>query len=331
MFGVSYEEIVSMENLLDAWNEFLIGKKKKTDVQAFKERLLENVRALHEDLVAHRYQHEAYYHFRIADSKPRDIHKASVRDRLLHHAIYRKLYPLFDKVFIADSFSCRVDKGTHKAMDRFQRFARSVSRNSTRTCWVLKLDIRKFFASIDHDVLLLILYSRVSDLETMWLFERVISSFSSGVSGKGLPLGNLTSQLFANVYMNEFDQCIKHELKVRYYIRYADDFVFLSHDRDTLLRQLPRIEKFLWEVLRLRLHPKKIELRTVSSGVDFLGWKHYERHRTLRTITRQRMFRKLVEKSTDAIAASYAGLLRHGNAYSLQVQLANEYWLFSEK
>jgi hypothetical protein len=102
MFGVSFKEIVSMENLLDVWGEFLVGKRKKSDVQAFKERLFENVRALHEDLAAHRYVHGSYYHFRIADPKPRDIHKASVRDRLLHHAIQRKLYPYFDRLFIAD-------------------------------------------------------------------------------------------------------------------------------------------------------------------------------------------------------------------------------------
>ncbi len=319
-----------MKNLLDAWTEFLVGKKKKLDVQGFKERLLENIRELHNDLVTHQYEHEAYYHFRIADPKLRDIHKASVRDRLLHHAIHRKLYPFYDRLFIADSFSCREEKGTHKAMDRFQKFAGSVSKNNTRTCWVLKLDVRKFFASIDHDVLLSILYRRVPNLETMWLFERVISSFSSGIPGKGLPLGNLTSQLFANVYMNELDQFMKQVLKIKHYIRYADDFVVLSKDRDWLLHQLPKIDEFLWNTLRLHIHPKKIELRTLSSGIDFLGWRHSERYRTLRKATEERMFQNLVEKPTEAVAASYLGLLHHGNAHTLQNKVENIFWMFGE-
>ncbi len=331
IFRVSFEEIVSMENLLDAWGEFLVGKRKKSDVQAFKENLLENIRALHDDLVAYRYRHGIYYHFTITDPKPRDIHKATVRDRLLHHAIHRKLYPFFDRVFIADSFSCREEKGTHRAMDRFRDFVRSVSRNDTRTCWVLKLDIRKFFASIDHDVLLSILYSRVSDLSTMWMFERIVSSFTGTRPGKGLPLGNLTSQLFANVYMNELDQFVKHRLRAKRYIRYADDFVLLHEDREVLIHQLHQIEIFLWEALRLRLHPKKIELRTVASGVDFLGWIHFSDHRVLRKATRDRMFRRLTEKSTKQVFSSYSGLLRHGNAQTLSDELINVYWMFADE
>lgn len=330
-FRVSFEQIVSMENLLEAWGEFLAGKRKKPDVQKFKENLLENVRSLHDDLVAYRYQHRAYYHFTITDPKPRDIHKASVRDRLLHHAIHRKLYPFFNPLFIADSFSCRVNKGTHRSMDRFRRFARSVGRNGTRTCWVLKLDIRKFFASIDHNVLLSILYSRVPDLSTMWLLERVISSFTGNGLGKGLPLGNLTSQLFANVYMNELDQFVKQRLHAKHYVRYADDFVLLSNDRAQLAEYLQKIDVFLKEKLLLQLHPKKIELRTLSSGVDFLGWVHFPDHRILRTVTKQRMFRRLTEKPTEPVFSSYSGLLQHGNARLLSNQLANGYWMFTDE
>ncbi len=331
MFGVKFEEIVSMENLLEAWGEFLAGKRNKSDVQTFRENLLENIRLLHDDLVAYRYQHGAYYHFTITDPKPRDIHKASVRDRLLHHAIHRKLYPFFDRVFVADSFSCREERGTHKAMERFRYFARSVSRNGTRTCWVLKLDVRKFFASIDHSVLLSILYNRIPDLSTMWMLERIVSSFTGVGTGRGLPLGNLTSQLFANVYMNELDQFVKHRLRAKHYIRYADDFVLLHEDRGALIRQLHQIEEFLWNALQLRLHPKKIELRTYTSGVDFLGWIHFSDHRVLRKASRDRMFRRLTEKPTEQVFSSYSGLLRHGNTKMVSEELANVYWMFAEK
>ncbi len=320
-----------MENLFEAWNEFLVGKRKKPDVQEFKEHLVENIRTLHEDLVAYRYQHGPYYHFTITDPKPRDIHKASVRDRLLHHAIHRKLYPLFDRIFVSDSFSCRQAKGTHRAMDRFRHFTRSVSRNDTQACWVLKLDIRKFFASIDHNVLLSILYRRIPDLSIMNVFERIISSFTGIAPGKGLPLGNLTSQLFTNVYLNELDQFLKYHLHVKHYIRYADDFVLLSQDRSWLVDQLPKIEKFLWERLQLQIHPKKIELRTIVSGVDFLGWIHCPSHRVLRTVTKHRMFRRITEKPTEQVVSSYAGLLHHGDAEGITHELKNRYWMFSEK
>ncbi len=322
---------MSVENLLEAWEEFVVGKRKKPDVLKFKENLLTNIRLLHDDCVTHQYQHGVYYHFVVKDPKRRDIHKASVRDRLLHHAIHRKLYPLYDRVFVADSFSCRIGKGTHSAMNRFRSMYQRVSRNDTRTCWVLKLDIRRFFASVDHDILLSLLYLRIQDLELMDLFQRIITSFSTSESSKGLPLGNLTSQLFANVYLHELDAFAKYELKAKNYIRYADDFVLMSENRDVLLRQLPLIEEFLWDSLKLQLHPKKIELRTVSSGVDFLGWVHFPNHRILRNTTKQRMFCRIMEKPTEQVFSSYAGLLNFGNAQGIANELLNDYLLFREK
>src|SRR3989344_1380592 len=148
IFAHTYDDIISVENLLEAWKEFLRSKRGKQDVQEFQADLMHNILALHHDLVAKTYCHGGYHHFKISDPKPRDIHKASVRDRMLHHALYRVLYPHFDKKFIADSYSCRIGKGTHKAMNKFRAFAYQVSKNHTRTVWVLKRDIRKFFASI---------------------------------------------------------------------------------------------------------------------------------------------------------------------------------------
>lgn len=273
-----------------------------------------NVIALHRDLTAKRYCHAPYMAFNISDPKPRQIHKATVRDRLLHHALYRKLYPFFDKVFIADSFSCRKEKGTHKALTRFQAFSRKVSRNNTKTGWVLKCDIRKFFANIDQEILFTVLLKYISDQNVLWLLERVVYSFSSGTQGKGLPLGNLTSQLLVNIYMNEFDQFVKHKLKAKYYIRYADDFVLLSQDRSFLLNCVPLIRRFLQEKLKLELHPQKLFLKTLASGVDFLGWVHFPDHRVLRTATKRRMMRRVKEATKPEVISSYLGLLQHGNA-----------------
>src|SRR3989338_8326393 len=195
-----YEHIISTDNLLEAWKEFSKGKRRRKDVQEFGRNLMANVLSLRHDLVSGAYQHSPYEAFNISDPKPRNIHKARVRDRLLHHALYRQLYPFFDKTFIAGSYSCRKGKGSHKAIGHFQSAAYQVSLNHTRTVWVLKCDIRKFFASIDQAVLMDILLSRIPDKDILWLIRRVVESFQSTAPGKGLPLGNLTSQLFVNIY-----------------------------------------------------------------------------------------------------------------------------------
>ena len=194
----------------------------------FEVNLMENLIELHSRLANFRYRHESYQAFTISDPKTRKIHKATVIDRVLHRAVYRKLYPIFDPTFIIDSFSCRKGKGTHKALDRFRAVAWAVSHNHRRTIWVLKCDIRKFFASIDHVTLIHILDQRLDDKLVVNLLSTVVESFHVE-PGKGLPLGNLTSQLFANIYMNEFDQFVKHGLRFKHYIRYADDFVFFCH------------------------------------------------------------------------------------------------------
>ena len=144
-----FSEIVSVDNLLEAWKEFEKGKKNKPDVQEFSLKLMDNILSLHSDLSQEKYRHGGYKSFIISDPKQRHIHKACVRDRLLHHAVYRQLYPFFNRTFVADSFSSRKGKGAHRATLRFRRFARKVSENNTKTCWILKGDIRKFFASID--------------------------------------------------------------------------------------------------------------------------------------------------------------------------------------
>ncbi len=316
-FQHSYNDIISLDNILEAWKEFKKGKKSREDVQIFERNFMSNILLLHNDLVTKTYTHSSYFAFNISDPKPRNIHKASVRDRLLHHAIYRKLYPFFDKTFVASSHSCRDNKGTHKAMERFKYFSQKVSKNNTKTCWVLKCDIRKFFASIDQKILLHILDKYIEDKDILSLLTIIVESFHSTEVGKGLPLGNLTSQLFVNIYMNEFDQFMKHKLKARYYIRYADDFVILSDDKGWLKDILVEIDDYLSTTLGLSLHPNKVFIETLTSGVDFLGWVHFPKYRVLRTATKRKMFTRLNENNL----ISYQGLLSHGNAYDLREKL----------
>ncbi len=318
----NFTKIAGVENLLAAWQEFLKGKRGKRDVQEFQLHLMDNILALHRDLVNHTYRHGGYQAFKIADPKPRDIHKASVRDRLLHHAVYRILYPFFDRTFIADSYSCRLRKGTHAAINRFRSFSHIVSKNNTKTCRILKCDIKKFFANINHTVLLTILRLRIPDNETAALLQEIIGSFFSTAPGVGLPLGNLTSQLLSNIYMNEFDQFVKHRLKVKYYLRYADDFAVFSRNRAHLENILPTMQEFLEQKLKLNMHPNKIFIKTIASGVDFLGWVHFPDHRVLRTATKRRMFRNIkVKEGRDETVQSYLGLISHGNSWKLRQKI----------
>ncbi len=319
-----YHDIISLNNLYYAWGEFVRGKKYKKDVTEFALNLSGNIIKLHHELMAKSYIHGHYKQFSISDPKPRIIHKALVRDRLLHHAIYRILYIHFERRFIYDSYSCRIAKGTHRALNRFKHFTNKVSESNSRTCWVLKCDVRKFFASIDQSILLKIFSRHILDLDTNWLIGRVVKSFNSGKEGEGLPLGNLTSQLLVNVYMNEFDQFVKHKLKVRYYVRYADDFVVMSHDREELLKLLPLINQFLKQELKLDLHPQKVSIETLTSGIDFLGWVHFPDHRVLRTTTKKRMWQGLRQSGgKEEVVQSYLGFLSHGNAYKLQQEVKN--------
>jgi len=164
-----------------------------------------------------------------------------------------------------------------------------------------------------------ILKRHIADVDTIRLIEKVVESFSNTKSGKGLPLGNLTSQLLVNVYMNEFDQYVKHTLKIKYYIRYADDFVVLSHDREYVENILEKMKCYLETVLCLSLHPNKVFIKTVSSGLDFLGWVHFPDHRVLRTSTKRRMLRNIKEKNgKKETVQSYLGLLKHGNTMKLR-------------
>lgn len=329
-----FEDIISVDNLLSAWREFSRGKRKRRDVQEFSLNLMDNILELNQDLKSLTYKHGGYQAFKINDPKPRDIHKASVRDRLSHHAIYRILYPFFDKTFAADSYSCRLNKGTHKAVNRFRAFAWKASKNNTKTCWVLKCDIRKFFANIDHNILLNLLREYIPDENIIKLLENVILSFSSE-KGKntGLPLGNLTSQLFVNIYMNKFDQFIKRKLKIKFYIRYADDFVIFSGDRKQLENLIETIREFLRDKLKLQLHPNKVFIKTVASGVDFLGMINFLDYRILRTKTKRRMLKKINQKyeawqgeliseeSFKQSLQSYLGVLKYCNGHKTEKEI----------
>lgn len=329
----NYRDLITIENLFQAWSEFKKGKRNKFDVQLFERDLEDNLFELHRKLALKIYRHGSYQDFYISDPKKRHIHKAKVQDRIVHHLLYLYLYELFDKTFIYDSYSCRLNKGTHRGVKRLAHFARKVSKSYKRDCWALKCDIKKFFSNVDHKILLELLKTKASDRNIIWLLEQIITSFHSEEKGKGIPLGNLTSQVFANIYLNELDKFIKHRLKLRYCLRYADDFIILSDNRESLFPCINMSQQFLKEELKLELHPDKIIIRKPSWGIDFLGYNILPHYILPRTKTKRRIFLKIEEKlrsyykgeierfSFDQTLASYTGYLSHANTYKLTQKL----------
>lgn len=206
-----------------------------------------------------------------------------------------------------------------------------VSCNYTRPCYVLKCDIRQFFASIDQDILLTLLSRHIRDCDILDLLRIVVTSFAHDGVGIGIPLGNLTSQIFGNIYLDIFDQYIRHTLHIREYIRYADDFVIFSRDRVFLEQVLSDIALFVSTHLHLTLHPDKIEIRSIYAGVDFLGWHIFPHHRILRTKSKRRMINQLEQSYRadmeifDSVIQSYFSLLSHGNTYRLEMEIRNQY------
>lgn len=317
-----FDKIISLQNLFLAWSEFKKGKEKKLDVQKFSINLEDDLFALHDTLESGTYKHSNYASFYVNDPKPRHIHKAEVGDRILHHAIVKIIRPIFERTFIYDSYSSRKTKGTHKANQRFRKFAWKLSRNNTKTVWTLKCDVKKFFDSVNHQILFDLIKKRIHDDKTLNLLHEVIHSFN-GQKGKGIPLGNLTSQIFSNIYLNELDWFIKTNLKAKYYIRYADDFVILNTDKSYLEKLILPIREFLTKNLDLQLHSRKIIIQKWHQGTDFLGYVSFPHYSILRTKTKKRILRKiknnfdkykkgLVEEQYFSQGLqSYKGILKH--------------------
>ena len=265
------------------------GKRKRGDVNEFGGRVADNLSQLYDELVFGRYIHGFYDEYTICDPKKRIIHKASVRDRIVHRLLYNALYHYFDSRFIFDSYSCRRGKGTHKARSRFRKFSSWVSKNYTNQCYVLKFDIKKCFASIDTGILKLILMNHIADGKLATLTKSILDSFTPG-----LPLGNLTSQLFVNIYLHELDMYVKNELGIKFYIRYADDVVIVSDSQQELDKMMVKIDDFLKDTLLLQAH--KIEIKSIFTGVDVVGEVFFPQYQILRRSTMKRLIKKSFKK-----------------------------------
>lgn len=322
---------------MQAWREFSRGKRSKQDTARFELCLEDNIFALNQELSSGNWMPDPYEMFLVNDPKLRRIHKASVRDRVLYQAVFRVLYKIFDPGFIFHSYSSRDNKGTHAGVVAFEGYLRKTSANYTRSAHVVKCDIRKFFDSIDHDILYRLIKEKIKDEKLLLLLRKIVDSFSTA-SGKGLPLGNVTSQLFANIYMNELDQYIKRELRSECYIRYCDDFVIISESKQYLEECVRKIGEFCSDKLSLELHPKKVIFRKVYQGVDFLGYVSLPYRRVIRTRTKRRILRKLDEIKSlndkgladpefmDRSAQSYLGILSHCEGKRIKDQIERTFY-----
>lgn len=330
MVQISFKELVSIENLFRSWRRFRRGKRERLDVIVFERHLEDNLFELADDLVRGTYRHGPYHVFRVRDPKSRIVHKATVRDRVVHQALFDALYPEFNKRFIFDSYSSRRAKGTLAAINRLVQFVRSASMNGRRRAWTLHGDAVDFFGSVDHAILVRLLERRVTDERMRSLFRLVVGSFEKK-PGIGLPLGNLTSQLFANEYFHEFDRFAKQEYVVPRYLRYNDDFFVVSNDRDALQKFQEEASHFLNERLRLSA---TFQIIRIEDGVDALGnvlWpggRSAPRARNRRAA--EQATRDLIEQgfstTTWRTAVSYLGLLKHSRSYILQERLRMAAW-----
>ena len=270
--GDRYEEIISVENLYAAAHAAARGKRCNDAVAFYNFRLEAELAHLHSDLVSGRYRHGQYKVFKIYAPKERNIAKAPFRDRVVHHAVHDVIEPLIDRTFIHDSYACRNGKGTHAAINRAQGFLMAKE-------YCLHGDVKKYFPSIDREILKTLLSRHIHE-ERLWtLLIEIIDSARNVFPGTaGLPIGNLTSQFFANLYLHQLDHFVKSELKCRYYIRYMDDILLFDNDPALLLKWRAAIKDRLAAELNLCLHPDKTAVYSARRGLTFLGF-HLSRGR----------------------------------------------------
>jgi hypothetical protein len=294
----TYEEIISLKNLIQAYKRARKGKTKKNYIKNFEENLAYNLKILHDELKNQAYRPEPLKTFILRDPKTRKISKSVFRDRIVHHAIIRIIEPIFEKSFIHDSCANRKGKGTIFAVQRFEKFQRKISHNFSKEAFCLKADIRHYFQEINREIIFRIIKRKIKCKKTLCLIKLIIWNFEGEA---GMPLGNLTSQFFANVYLNELDQFVKHKLKIKYYIRYVDDFVILHNSINELETLKKEIDNFIKEKLRLGLHEDKSNILSLSRKLEFIGFRNFYYFRILRKRTIKNIENKLTSFKNNQI------------------------------
>ena len=347
-----FEQVVDYDNLYRAYLNARLCKRYRYEVLNFSAHLEDNLVKLQKELIDRTYTLGKYREFYIYEPKKRLIMAQPFKDRVVQWAIYQVLNPVFAQGYIMDSYACIKERGTHKAVKRLHYWLRQVGKKPEKY-YFLKLDISKYFYRIDHDVLMGILKRKIRDDDMVFLLDKIVNSSetnfglppgkspgevkrSDRVSEKGMPVGNLSSQMFANLYLNELDQYCKRMLGIHFYVRYMDDVIILHQDKDQLHEWKRIIDTFLKEKLQLDLNEKTC-IRPITLGVEFCGYKIWNTHIKLRKSTALKMKRNLkklqkeyaagevtVEEAKQTIS-SYLGILKHCDSYSLKRTIFGEY------
>ena len=341
-----FDELTSWDNLLLAYQKASKGKRGHPNVATFDHRLEDNLLQLQIELQTFMYQPGAYASFHIHEPKRRLISAAPFRDRVVHHALCNLIEPIFERSFIFDSYANRIGKGTHRALNRAQEFSRKYQ-------YVLQCDARQFFPSVDHALMHNELEKKISDKNVLWLCDRILTSgicvlsneyemtwfdgddLFASLRPRGIPIGNLTSQFWGNVFMNPFDHFIKRGLRCEAYLRFVDDFLLFAHDKETLWRWLAAIESRT-ERMRLSIHPNAAP-RPVTEGFTFLGFKIFPQHRRLKRQKGLYYQRKLKTMRSDyaerhitfeqltASVQGWSNHVRYGNTVGLRKSLFRKF------
>ena len=337
-----YAQVCSIRNLYLAFKKARKHKTQKNYILDFEKDIANNMAILRHELKSFAYRPKPLKRFSIMDPKSRIIHVSDFRDRIVHHALVNVIGPLLEKRFIHDSYAGRIGKGTLGAVLRFDEFKRKVSKNgqlaSNYVCnnqiigYCLKADIKHYFDNVNHELLLEVIERKIKDGNVIWLIKQILNNFDAPFKGNGMPLGNLTSQFFANVYLNELDYFVKHVLKAKYYIRYVDDFVLLHNSKMRLEIWHGLINKYLKEVLKIELHPEKSKIISLASGVDFIGFRIFYCHKLPRKRNTRKMMNQIErcksnEISYDKLVESFQGwqaYAKHANAHKLTRRISGD-------
>jgi len=290
--GNLFWKIVEFENLWEAARKALRGKKNKHSVACFYFDLEKELLSIQDELKNKTYRPRPLRFFTITDPKERTIGASDFRDRVVHHAIFNALEPIFEKSFIDHSYACRKGKGTHRAIAQAQRYCQKFT-------VYLKMDIQKYFENIDHDILNHMLERKFKDPELLWLLTIIIENSGEENTKKGIPIGSLTSQHFANLYLDSLDHYIKDELGVNGYVRYMDDFILFAHKKTDIHRWHSNVCEFLNEKLNLTVKEAATVIAPVSQGLSFLGFRIFPRLIRIRHENKKRAIRKLKARTKE--------------------------------
>jgi hypothetical protein len=327
-----WEEVISWENLIAAYHEARKRKRYKTDVMRFHRRWEEEILNIHNHLVWESWQPSPFSAFTVYEPKVRLIEAPAFRDRVVHHALHRVVEPLFERRFIHHSYACRKGRGTHAATAAVQRMLRQ-AQAKWGTVYVLQGDIARYFPSIDQHRLIRQLERVIGDRRVLELWKRII--FAQGADGVGLPIGALTSQLAANVYLDVLDHYVTDGLGYGLYARYMDDWIIMGPDKAALWRLLEHLTRWLDDELGLVINPKST-VYPASQGIDFAGYRTWATHTLPRkrnvTAARRRMLAlahghragRITREEIRSSWASFAGYTKHCQAMQTRAAIAEE-------